>query len=515
MTPSPTVPRMALLAAALALVGAPAVADVGDVHEPAAEHIEQSVLYDLVVAGEDEEAFELAFETGDELFETVFNVLDGAGANVGQGGQKFSRVPRADLAGPGEWANHVPARATGPNAQACNSCHDLPFDDGAGPTSGNVHRDPTHSASMGSFIIRNTPHLFAPGAIQVLAEEMTEKLHEIRDQASNRACELHHSVTRTLSAKGVNFGSIKATPVHFNPCEVTLDLAQVRGVGDDLVVRPFQWKGNTFTLRDFNRGAGHNELGMQAVEIAGDGADGDFDGVADELTIGDLTALTVYLAAQPRPTTKVELAALGLIDPLTSDELGAIVHGGLRFLQVGCASCHRPVLGINDPIFNEPSANPNYRDAVFPAGQDPVARKVDPAFPVSFDLTEDQPDNVVELPGGGVFRLGSLRGDGHGGALVESFGDLKQHEMGPALAETIDETGTGASVWITKELWGVGSTAPYLHDGRASTLTEAILAHGGEAQSSRNAFAALDTDDQKDLVAFLDNLVLFKIEEAE
>jgi CxxC motif-containing protein (DUF1111 family) len=284
-------------------------------------------------------------------------------------------------------------------------------------------------------------------------------------------------------------------------------------VDDDLIVRPFQWKGNTSTVRDFNRGAGHNELGMQAAEITGDGADGDFDGVVDEFTIGDMTALAIYLAAQPRPTSKVELAVLGLIDPLTADELGAIARGGLRFLQVGCASCHRPALRVDDPIFNEPSANPNFRDATFPAGQDPVARKVDPAFPVSFDLTEDQPDNVIELPGGGVFRLGSLRGDGHGGALVELYGDLKQHEMGPALAETIDETGTGASVWLTKELWGVGSTAPYLHDGRASTLTEAILAHGGEAQSSRNAFEGLSTGAQKDLVAFLDNLVLFKVEE--
>lgn len=509
-------PRMALLAGALALAGVPAAADeVGDVHEPAAEHIDQSVLFDLVVAGEHDEAFELAFEVGDELFETEFNVLDGVGANVGQGGQKFSRVPRADLAGPGEWANHFPERATGPNAQACNHCHDLPFDDGAGTTAGNVHRDPTHSASMGSFIIRNTPHLFAPGALQVLAEEMTERLHRIRDRASNRACETHGPVTRSLFAKGVSFGSIKATPVSFHPCEVELDLSQVVGVGDDLIVRPFQWKGNFVTLRDFNRGAGHNELGMQAVEITGDGADGDFDGVADELTIGDLTALTVYLAAQPRPTSKVELAILGLIDPLPAHELAAIGRGGLRFLQIGCASCHRPILGIDDPVFNEPSENPNYRDDPFPAGQDPVARKVDPAFPVSFDLTEDQPDNVIELPGGGVFRLGSLRKNGHGGGLVELYGDLKLHDMGPALAETIDETGTGASVWITKELWGVGSTAPYLHDGRASTLTEAILAHGGDAQNSRNAFAALDIGARKDLVAFLDNLVLFKQEEEE
>jgi CxxC motif-containing protein (DUF1111 family) len=85
--------------------------------------------------------------------------------------------------------------------------------------------------------------------------------------------------------------------------------------------------------------------------------------------------------------------------------------------------------------------------------------------------------------------------------------------MGPGLAEAIDEVGTGASVFLTENLWGVGSTAPYLHDGRATTLTEAILEHGGEAASSRAAFLALSSDAQKDLIAFLNNLVLFKLEE--
>ena len=59
----------------------------------------------------------------------------------------------------------------------------------------------------------------------------------------------------------------------------------------ELIVRPFQWKGSVPFLRDFNRGASHNELGMQAVEIVGDDVDGDFDGVKNEMTVGDQTAL--------------------------------------------------------------------------------------------------------------------------------------------------------------------------------------------------------------------------------
>ncbi|MCG8459326.1 MAG: hypothetical protein MI919_23870 [Holophagales bacterium] len=484
------------------------------IHEAAAEHASQQQFYDLVASGFHEEAFVLAFELGDELFEATFNALDGVGANVGDG-QRFTRVPRADLAGGTEWADHFPARATGPNAQACNSCHNQPFDDGAGPASGNVHRDPLHSASLGSFIQRNTPHVFGMAGPQLLAEEMTARLHRLRDEAVDEACATGQPASRRLKAKGVSYGRITATPVSPDPCEASLDTAEVEGVSPDLIIRPFQWKGSELSVRAFNRGASHNELGMQSVELVGAGVDGDFDNVVDELTVGDQTALAIYLAAQPRPTSTVELAALGLIDPLTPSELFSIVKGRATFSSVGCDSCHRPSLKVSQPIYTEPSQRATHRDALFPAGQDPVSEGVDPAFPVSFDITRDQPDNRIEGPFGQIIRLGSFQRDHHGRAIVRLYGDLKLHDMGPGLAESIDETGSGASVWMTKELWGVGSTAPYLHDGRATTLTEAILEHGGAAAPSRQAFEGLSATRQADLIAFLESLVLFKIEEEE
>ena len=183
---------------------------VGEIHKPQAEHVDQFELVELVAAGQTEEAFTKAFEQGDELFETVFNALDGVGANVGQG-QRFTRVPRADLTGPSEWANHIPPRATGPNAEACNHCHDTPFDDGAGPAAVDVHRDPFHTADLHSFIRRNTPHLFAPGAIQRVAEEMTAELHAIRDSAMAAACDTGEAVMSPLETKGVSYGTITVT----------------------------------------------------------------------------------------------------------------------------------------------------------------------------------------------------------------------------------------------------------------------------------------------------------------
>jgi cytochrome c peroxidase len=486
---------------------------VGALHDAEAEHIEQADLMALVTNGESAAAFETAFAIGDELFETRFNALDGVGANVGQG-QRFTRVPRADLTGPGEWANHTPARATGPNAEECAACHNTPTDDGAGLAASNVHRDPLHTGNLGAFIQRNTPHTFALGAVQRLAEEMTEQLQHLRDRAAQLACQTQQPVTKSLSAKGVSFGTIVVTPLSGEPCTVNVDTSGVQGVDPDLVIRPFQWKGSVAFIRAFNRDAAHNELGMQAVEIVGGGVDGDFDGVADEMSVGDHTALAIYLAAQPRPTSRVELSELGLIDPLSREEVRAIDRGKRIFSAIGCAACHTPQLRLNDPTFSEPSQNPNYRDALFPAGQDPLASGVDPAHPITFDLTRDQPDNViVDEHGDGVYRLGALRGDRSGRALVELYGDLKRHDMGPELAEPIDEVGTGASVFLTENLWGVGSTAPYLHDGRATTLTEAILEHGGEAAASRDAFRALSSKDQARLIAFLNNLVLFKLEE--
>ena len=60
--------------------------------------------------------------------------------------------------------------------------------------------------------------------------------------------------------------------------------------------------------------------------------------------------------------------------------------------------------------------------------------------------------------------------------------------------------------WRTPPLWGVADTAPYLHDGRAETLDEAILWHGGEAESSRNLYSDLSRESKDAVLAFLSSL---------
>lgn len=482
---------------------------VAALHQPQGNPLDQFQLLNLVKAGKPDQAFDLAFETGDTFFGNVFNALDGVGANVGIG-LRFTRVPRADLNGPGEWANHIPKRPTGPNAQSCFDCHRTPIEDGGSPAVDMNMRDPFHLARLDAIITRQAPPFFGSGALQRLAEEMTASLKQIRDAAVSEACTTGSS-TKPLVVQGVSFGTIKATRTSTNPCKTTVDTSGVVGVSPDLIIRPFEWKGINFTLRDFVRGASNNELGMQPVELTGLGVDGDFDGIVNEASVGDETSLAVYTAAQPRPVTQLELDALGLLDtPLSSIQIDSINHGAQVFNQIGCTVCHVPTLKLKNPIFSEPSQSADFRDATFPAGQNPIAEGVDPAFPVSFDLTKDQPDNIVfDANGNIVTRLGSFQVDANGLVIVNLYGDLKRHEMGAGLAETIDEAGTGPSNFQTENLWGVGSTPPYLHDGRATTLTEAILEHGGEAQAANDAFQDLGLQDQKDLIAFLNNLILF------
>jgi len=96
--------------------------------------------------------------------------------------------------------------------------------------------------------------------------------------------------------------------------------------------------------------------------------------------------------------------------------------------------------------------------------------------------------------------------------LIWPYTDLLLHDMGPGLADNRPEGRATGSEWKTPPLWGIGLTAQvsgqteYLHDGRARSLIEAVLWHGGEAQSQRDAVAAMTTEDRDALLAFLGSL---------
>jgi cytochrome c551/c552 len=524
--------------------------------------LDQKDLLASIKAGKNQEAFLEAFDQGDLIFGTHFTSDQGGGAFIG-GSEKshYSRIPRADLKNPKEWGDpkRKVKRPTGPNAQSCVSCHSQPSEDGAGPTAANVHRDHHFTGNPELMIQRNTPHVFGAGALQRLAEEMTDELYAIKEMAEKDACTTKNKVYKELMAKGVNYGHITMT------CEsgtATLDVenSKIEGLAPDWMIRPYEWKKSVAFLRDFMRHAGNNEIGMQGVELVGHNVDEDNDGISNELSVGDMTAFTVYMAAQPRPSTKVELDDLGILtgdQHLTTTEREQIRHGDQLFHQIGCTACHKPELTLNDSVYKEPSskkyeANPGHFVAYHDLKEDFFKEEnvqvnmeeegVLLTNPVKFDLAHDQPQNQL-CKGKEKINLGAFETKA-GKTIVRLYGDLKRHWMGDGLAEPIDEleksgaydgnpnmslnyyepvnavmdpkysatqSDRGKSTFGTKELWGVACTGPWLHDGRATTLTEAIQLHGGETESvhSRDQFEALTSKDQKDVIAFLGNLVLY------
>lgn len=298
----------------------------------------------------------------------------------------------------------------------------------------------------------NPPFLFGSGGVQLLAQEMTRELAELRDHAiANPGSEV------ALVTKGVDFGTIVAA------ANGDLDTSGAGGIDADLIVRPFGRKGEFATVRDFDIGALSFHMGMQSSEaFGGEFADADNDGVINEITMGDLSALSVFNTTMESPVR---------------DKLGAAERKGFAaFKEIGCADCHRPMLPTTDTrLF--------YRTSV------------DPEPYYSVDLSAAP----MKFP-----RHGGV------GLKVKLFSDLKRHDMGEGLAESFDKVPEDVRrQYITARLWGVADTAPYMHDGRALTLREAIQAHdspGSEASESAQAFRELPERSQNQLLSFLKTL---------
>jgi CxxC motif-containing protein (DUF1111 family) len=131
-----------------------------------------------------------------------------------------------------------------------------------------------------------------------------------------------------------------------------------------------------------------------------------------------------------------------------------VVHGKAMFVEAGCASCHIPK----------------------------QRTKTDVAFP--------------EISSQSIYP----------------YTDLLLHDMGEDLADHRPDFEASGSEWRTPPLWGIGLTRVvnghnnFLHDGRAQSLMEAILWHGGEAQAARDKVRAMSKEDRDALIKFLESL---------
>jgi hypothetical protein len=274
------------------------------------------------------------------------------------------------------------------------------------------HGRPRGSAGFGGEVVtrpdsRDAPHLFWLGLQEMLADEITTDLRAIRTRALQRALSSNRPVTRKLISKGIRYGKITAHPGG------DVDTSAVKGVDQDLRVRPFFAQGGTVTIREFTIGA------MKAE-------------------ISDPVLCTV---TDPLSPQLVESPSGFVYDP-------------------GLDNFDRPPIcdGITD------------RDG------DGVLEEIDPALV-----------DYVEF------------------YLLNYF---KRHDLGPSFHER-EYDGTLVKEFMTEPLWGVGTTAPYGHDGRSINLYEVILRHGGEARASRKKYSQLIPNRQRQILEFLQTLVLF------
>ena len=125
-----------------------------------------------------------------------------------------------------------------------------------------------------------------------------------------------------------------------------------------------------------------------------------------------------------------------------------------------------------------------------------------------FDFGGGTLDITIMDIGGGVLNVITTTGDTQLGgedmtqAILDYFKDeVKQQRQIPSPVQGID-----TELWLTRKLWGVASEAPFLHHGRATLISEAILMHGGEAEPQRLAYEDLSEYEQDSVVEFIKTL---------
>ncbi|MBX9686947.1 MAG: hypothetical protein K2X27_09610 [Candidatus Obscuribacterales bacterium] len=179
------------------------------------------------------------------------------------------------------------------------------------------------------------------------------------------------------------------------------------------------------------------------------------------------TCLSSFVASEPNDNGKIQAELTYYMSLLAAPERGkitpAVKRGEQTFEKLGCAFCHVPEL----------------RSAEKVTVVDPDSKFPDLDF-IEIEALENKP--------------------------VAAYSDFLVHHMGNDLADGIPEGRASASEWRTAPLWGIRKRKQYLHDGRAKSLSEAIMLHGGQAEQAAASFNALCETEKNELLEFLQSL---------
>ena len=466
-------------------------------------------------------------EFGSRLFNAKFTIQEGAGRPQSKG----TGAPISDPSSPLVFPRNFD-RLSSPDANACSGCHNAPVPGAGGDRVTEVfvlaqrfdHLTFDHSDGIttrgavdesGKLVTmdnatndRKTIGMNGSGFVEMVARQMTADLKAI-------AAATPPNSSSSLVTKGVSFGVIK------HNVDGSWDTSQVVGLSapslsgtgttpPSLIIRPLHQVGNVVSLRQFSNNAFNHHHGMQSEERFGLNADPDGDGVTNELTTADLTAVSIFQATLAVPGRVIRN------DPAVER---ANLRGEQVFNEIGCATCHATLFltANNNPglpgqpgwIYFEP--NP-YN----PADPKSPNLQLGPTnYPVSAPaLTVDLTSAVLPHP--------RLRPNARGEVVVPAYTDLKLHDISatsnPATdpeCEPLDQNQPAGSIgffkgnckFITRKLWGFyNQGGAFMHHGKFTTAREAIEAHNGEALLQRLAFDALKPHRQNDLIEFLKSL---------
>jgi hypothetical protein len=565
-------------------------------------------------------------EAGGQFWTTPFTRFDkqtNTGDGYGEGGADAPRAAQRKAFNPAGFPTYPFLRLNGLDSQSCYECHNsIGSDPGYGAGSPLIRKQPSSvGGSAGSnsnafinpcfpkqitLFIRQPPHVFGSGYVQSVGDEVTAELYALRKQARIAAQAAAKKGTaggqqsvRLVDAKhNLDYGTFKTTftgkpwslvndksacpnttcgvmnPKSAAPMPDTDlgavvvngfadDVGMVKGVSSDLVIRPFQWKGVSSSLRHFVRDALDFHFSMQASEKVG-GCDCDKDGKANEVTRGNVSAITAFVG-MTRPPQQIIPAGVAPDSVKRGYEIFTGTAANAKLSGQMCATCHTPALPLVAPtpqfVIDDPVGNPapdcgtdcpreatgSYTSLVAPLRahtQIPVLKRlmalVNPAgagnaaaaAPASPpDPTYSIPLNSMDVPAGSLprltqtapFFLSNLPQPSLGAFYVPFFSDLHTHDMGTALADSVaqgsdvDGVCIQPRMFMTRPLWGVADTGPWLHDGRATSLMQAILMHGdstvplknrSEAAPVIDAFGSLPESDKQAVVNFLLSLRL-------
>jgi hypothetical protein len=449
-------------------------------------------------------------EYGKKIFCANWTDQEGAGRPLTKGTGKAVSDPASPLTGFRGWN-----RVSGPDANSCAGCHNQPFGipGGSGdfatsvfvlgqrfdfvtfnpgdklPTRGAVDEAGRATTLDSIANLRSTTSMFGAGYLEMLAREITADLQQIRDS-------MRRGETRALVSKGISFGFL------IRRADNTWDTSRVVGLPrlsivaptpvdpPSLVIRPWHQAGNVVSLREFSNNAFNQHHGMQSTERFGAGKDADGDGIVNELTRADLTAVSVFQAVMQVP---------GQVIPNDLEIENAVLNGEKVFSKIGCASCHVPALPLSrrNWIYTEP--NPYNPSTNLRAGQAKTLKVnlADPALPQPRLLPANASADSLLVPAYTDFKLHDITDpkDPYG---MEPL-DMNQPVWSPKFK-------SGNRKFLTRRLWGAGNQPPYFHHGFFTTLRKSVLAHAGEALESRKAFQASSEYDQDSLIEFLKSL---------